>query len=90
MDRLEVGGRRKFKSNASVAGAKISFKREAAPAIHAVSDPTGIFNTTLPGPGAYSVEVDREGYFRLVGWPETYNPRMNVLLAGFRVSTCFG
>src|SRR5271157_5995590 len=61
---VRVAGRVTNENNSPVAGARITIEDiPAAKSFEAVSDPTGSFLLQLPAPGAYSLKVDREGFY---------------------------
>jgi hypothetical protein len=61
---VRVTGRVTNETKTPVAGAKVTMADvPATRSFHAISDPTGAFVLQLPGPGAYSVKVDREGFY---------------------------
>src|ERR1039458_4707905 len=61
---VRVAGRVTNETNSPVAGARVTLEDLAATkSFQAVSDPTGSFLLQLPAPGAYSLKVDREGFY---------------------------
>ncbi len=61
---VRVAGRVTNETNSPVAGARVTLEDvPSARSFHAVSDPTGSFLLQLPAPGAYSLKVDREGFY---------------------------
>ena len=59
---LRLSGRVVDENDAPVAGARITVRPTGQ---QALSDPTGAFHITLPSPGDYLVNVQREGYYEL-------------------------
>src|ERR1035441_2201602 len=59
-----VAGRVRHETNSPVAGARVTLE-DVPPtkSFQAVSDPTGSFLLQLPAAGAYSLKVDREGFY---------------------------
>src|SRR5262245_19073362 len=53
-------------NSAPVPAARVSLRSSRA-SLQAVSDPTGAFRFELNTPGSYSLSVEREGYFELMG-----------------------
>ncbi|HUQ94316.1 MAG TPA: carboxypeptidase regulatory-like domain-containing protein, partial [Bryobacteraceae bacterium] len=62
---IRLNGRITSETGTPVAGAQVTLRQQNAPLQGAISDPTGAFTTSVPTPGRYEVEIDREGYFRL-------------------------
>src|ERR1039457_1927862 len=62
---VRVAGRVTNETNSPVAGARVTLE-DVPPtkSFQAVSDPTGSFLLQLPAAGAYSLKVDREGFYR--------------------------
>lgn len=53
-----------------VAGAGVTIRMAGAPTgPRLVSDASGGFQAALPQPGSYSIDIDREGFFRLANQP---------------------
>jgi hypothetical protein len=63
-EEIRLSGRITSETGKPVPGARITL-RSASGAVHGISDPTGGFQIEAPHAGAYELEVDREGYFRL-------------------------
>ncbi len=59
---VRLTGRITNETIAPVAGAKIVASRPLK-SFDATSDPTGVFEMTLPEPGAWAFKVDREGFY---------------------------
>jgi len=61
---VRVLGRVTNETNSPVAGARVTLQDiPPTKSYEAVSDPTGAFVLLLPEPGAYSLKVDREGFY---------------------------
>jgi hypothetical protein len=61
---VRVAGRVTNETNSPVAGARVTLEDvPSTKSFHAVSDPTGSFLLQVPAPGAYSLKVDREGFY---------------------------
>jgi hypothetical protein len=61
---IRLTGRVSNETNVPVAGARITAESVSlTSSFSATSDPTGVFELMLPEPGAYSLKVDREGYY---------------------------
>ena len=61
---VRVAGRITNETSAPVAGARITASSEKFPkSFEATSDPTGEFVLMLPEAGAYSLKIDREGFY---------------------------
>jgi carboxypeptidase family protein len=64
MAQVVLEGRVTTETNAPVAGARITAESVVLSKIlEATSDPTGAFVLTLPEAGAYSLKIDREGFY---------------------------
>ncbi len=61
---VRLDGRITSETGKPISGARITIRGPAG-SIHAISDPTGAFVFELPNAGAYELDADREGYFRL-------------------------
>ena len=61
-DALRLGGKVVDENDAPVERAKITVH---PPGLQTLSDPSGEFHIWVPGPGDYTVDVAREGYFEL-------------------------
>ncbi len=72
---VEVSGRVVDEDGAPVREAHITIRRASPPPAaqagpwEADTSPTGEFTLTLPGPGDYSISVERQGYYALNGHP---------------------
>ncbi len=62
---VRLSGRISSETGQPVSGAKITLRTGERPAATAVSIPTGEFECTVPSPGVYHLEVEREGFFLL-------------------------
>src|SRR5271157_499754 len=61
---VRIAGRVTNETNSPVAGAKVTLEDiPPTKSFQAVSDPTGSFLLQLPAAGAYSLKVDREGFY---------------------------
>ena len=61
---VRVAGRVTNETNVPVAGARITAESASlSKSFDATSDPTGAFELLLPEPGAYSLKIDREGFY---------------------------
>jgi len=71
---VTLRGRVEDENNAPVAGAVVSIRPSAQPAlssqsISAETDPTGVFRLMLPEPGSYLITVSKLGFFALTDRP---------------------
>ena len=61
---VRLVGRVTNETNVPVAGARITAESASlSKSFDATSDPTGAFELLLPEPGAYSLKIDREGFY---------------------------
>jgi hypothetical protein len=64
---VRLNGKVTSETGKPVAGAKIVLRvADRSMSLLAVSDPTGSFTASVPTPGTYIIEIDREGFFRIV------------------------
>ncbi|HEV2448590.1 MAG TPA: TonB-dependent receptor [Candidatus Sulfopaludibacter sp.] len=79
-----LSGEVRDENDAPVAGARIMVSRatpSSAGPWRSESDLTGAFSLTLPAPGDYLVDVERQGYYQLKGRPVHVEGALSVTLA---------
>jgi hypothetical protein len=62
---VRLSGRVTNEDDAPVGEARIAIRSEQGAEVRTVAAPNGTFSLTLPGPGDYLVNVQRQGYFEL-------------------------